>query len=70
MSKRVVYLITPGSKTLSGRRLHTARVEYLPGYVKSFSSHDIAWIINEVEAALDARVPNLSGPITVEDLND
>jgi hypothetical protein len=70
MSKRVVYLITPGVKTLSGRRMHTARVEYLPGYVKSFSSPDIPWILKEIEAALDARVPNLSGPITVEKLND
>ena len=59
MTRRLVYAVRP-LRYVKGA--YEAKVEYMPGYVKSFIGKDLGWIVAEVEKALDNRVPNLSGP--------
>lgn len=64
MTRRMVYAIRPLKWT---KNAYEAKVEYMPGYVKGFIGKDFKWILNEIEHALDSKVPNLSGPIELKD---
>lgn len=46
--------------------MYEAKVEYLPGHVKTFVSADRSWLYREVERALDEQVPTFTGAITLE----
>lgn len=62
MVKRMVYAIRPIPKV---KGAYEAKIEYMPGQVKYFVSKNFGWILAEVEKALDNKIPNLSGPMTV-----
>lgn len=63
MTRRLVYAVRP-LRNVKGA--YEAKIEYMPGYTKSFIARDFAWIVAEIEKALDNKVPNLSGPVRVE----
>lgn len=42
----------------------------MPGYTKSFMGRNVAWVIDEIEKAIDNKVPTLSGSITLEGEKD
>jgi hypothetical protein len=62
MTKRLVYAIRRNRYFKS----YEAVVEYMPGYVKSFMAPSITKITQEVQEALDNKVPTLSGAIKVD----
>jgi hypothetical protein len=49
---------------------YEAKVEYMPGYVKTFIGKNFKWILEEIEKAAENKVPTLSGPVkTIERQN-
>ena len=50
--------------------MYEVQVEYMPNNVKKFVSRNRSWLFEEVDKALDQKVPNLSGPITLEEVNE
>ena len=67
MTRRLVYAVRP-LRNVKGA--YEAKIEYMPGYTKSFIGKDFAWIVAEVEKALDNKVPTFSGSITLEGEKD
>lgn len=64
MTRRLVYAIRPMKWT---KNAYEAKIEYMPGYTKTFIGKDFQWVLNEIEKAINGKVPTLSGPVRIEE---
>lgn len=63
MTRRMVMAVRPLRRV---KGAYEGKIEYLPGYVKTFVGKDLAWILAEFENALDNKVKTLSGVVELE----
>ena len=63
MTRRLVYAVRP-LRNVKGA--YEGKIEYMPGYTKSFIARDFAWILAEIEKALDNKIPTLSGAMDIQ----
>jgi hypothetical protein len=64
VTRRMVMAVRPLRRV---KGAYEGKVEYMPGYVKTFVGKDLAWIFAEIENALDNQVKTLSGVVEVQE---
>jgi len=69
MSRKLVYSIRPSRLN---PKIYEATVEYMPGQRKTFvtTRKNFAWLIAEIEKALDNKVPTFTGGQNIQNEKD
>ena len=63
MTKRMIMAVRPLRRVKGS---YEGKVEYMPGYIKTFVGKNLAWVLAEIENALDNKVKTLSGTVEVK----
>lgn len=63
MTKRMVMAVRPLRRV---KNTYEGKVEYMPGYIKTFVGKNLAWVLAEIDNALDNKVKTLSGIVEVK----